>query len=80
MEKQIAEFLKRAKPSASGGVESIIASRDLFRDGWLDSLSNLELLAYLEKSTGARIPMLKVTRKNFQTVASIAALVQNAKQ
>lgn len=76
MEREIAAFLQEAKPSLKGGIEAILASQDLFEDGWLDSLLNLRLLAFLEQASGKRIPALQVTRKNFRTVAAIAALVK----
>lgn len=79
MEEQIADFLKKAKPSLSGGVEAILNSKDLFKDGWLDSLLNLQLLAFVEKTAGVKIPTAQVTRKNFQTVSSICAIAGKAR-
>jgi acyl carrier protein len=61
-------------------VDAILASKDLFKDGWLDSLLNLQLLAFVEKNAGVKIPTAQVTRKSFQTVASICSLAKSAKK
>jgi acyl carrier protein len=44
----------------------------LFADGWIDSLSILKLIAYLELITGREIPDEEIVMKNFQTVNTIA--------
>jgi acyl carrier protein len=75
MNQKIAEFLKSAQPSSSASVSDILSSQDLFADGYLDSILNLKLLAYVEKEAGMRIPPLQVTRKSFQNIPSIVALI-----
>jgi acyl carrier protein len=72
---RIAQFLKDAKPTTKGGVAEILASKDLFTDGWMDSLLHLSLLGFVEKEFGVKVPALCVSRKSFLTVNSIAALV-----
>jgi len=79
IESKIAGFLKDSNPSAKGGADSILASRDLFADGWMDSLLHLKLLAFLEKNFGVRVAPLQTTRKSFLTVSAIATLVSVAK-
>jgi acyl carrier protein len=44
----------------------------LFADGWIDSLSILKLIAYLELITGREIPDEEIVMNNFQTVNTIA--------
>jgi acyl carrier protein len=44
----------------------------LFADGWIDSLSILKLIAYLELITGREIPDEEIVMKNFETVNTIA--------
>ncbi|MGZ3655360.1 MAG: hypothetical protein ACXVB9_06930 [Bdellovibrionota bacterium] len=75
-ESKIAGFLKDSNPSAKGGADAILSSRDLFADGWMDSLLHLKLLAFLEKNYGVRVAPLQATRKSFLTVGAIAALVK----
>lgn len=79
LERKIAAFLKEAHPSAAGGPEAIANSADLFADGWMDSLLHLKLLAFLEAEFGLRVPAFQVTRRSFQTVAAIAALVSRGR-
>lgn len=73
---RIARFLKDAKPSGEGDLAAILASQDLFADGWMDSLLHLNLLAFMEKELGAKVPAFRVSRKCFLTVRDIAALIR----
>lgn len=75
-EEKIAQFLKNAKPSATGGTDQVMKSRDLFQDGWMDSLLHVKLLAWFEKEFGKRLPALCASRKNFLTVKSIAGMLE----
>ena len=75
MENRIAEFLLAAQPSRTGGTAAVLASGNLFNDGWLDSLLQLRLLNFLEKEFSVYIPPFRATVKNFETVSAIAALV-----
>jgi acyl carrier protein len=79
IESRIASFLKSSHPSATGGVDAILGSQDLFTDGWMDSLLHLKLLAFLEKEFGLRVPPFQVTRRSFRTVHSVAQLVAEAR-
>lgn len=72
---KIAAFLKEAHPSAPGGVEQILASKDLFADGWMDSLLHLALLGFMEAEFGVRVPPLHVSRKTFLSVSAIEGLL-----
>ena len=74
-EQKIAAFLRESHPTASGGIEAILGSKDLFADGWIDSLLHLQLLAFLESSFGLRIPPFQVTRRNFASVSAISELI-----
>lgn len=74
-EDKIAKFLKDAKPSAQGGTDAVLKSRDLFQDGWMDSLLHVKLLAWFEKEFGKKLPALCAARKNFLTVKSIAGML-----
>ena len=74
-EDKIARFLKDAKPGAKGDAAAVMKSKDLFQDGWMDSLLHVKLLAWIEKEFGKKLPALCAARKNFLTVKSIAGMV-----
>jgi acyl carrier protein len=44
----------------------------LFADGWIDSLSILKLIAYVELLVGRQIPDGEIVMENFRTVDTIA--------
>lgn len=44
----------------------------LFADGWIDSLSILKLIAYVELLVGRQIPDEEIVMENFRTVDTIA--------
>jgi acyl carrier protein len=44
----------------------------LFADGWIDSLSILKLIAYVELLIGREIPDQEIVMENFRTVDNIA--------
>jgi acyl carrier protein len=44
----------------------------LFADGWIDSLSILKLIAYVELLIGREIPDREIVMENFRTVDTIA--------
>lgn len=44
----------------------------LFEDGWIESLSILKLIAYLELITGREIPDEEIVMNNFRTINTIA--------
>ena len=43
----------------------------LFADGWIDSLSILKLIAYVELLIGREIPDQEIVMENFRTVDTI---------
>jgi acyl carrier protein len=53
------------------GVQAASDTR-LFEDGWIDSLSILKLIAFIELMTGQEIPDEQVVMENFQSVNQIA--------
>ena len=75
----IAQFLKAAHPSTQSSMEEIAASKDLYADGWLDSLLTLRLLGFVEELTGVRVPPFQVTRQHFSSVAAITALLERVR-
>jgi acyl carrier protein len=44
----------------------------LFEDGWIESLSILKLIAYLELITGREIPDEEIVMSNFRSANAIA--------
>ncbi len=50
---------------------------DLLSSGILDSLGILQLVAYIEKSFGIRIPDEDVVFENFQSIQSITNYLQD---
>lgn len=67
---QIQKYLKRKLRATVGDEDS------LFDLGLLDSLKLLDLVAFIEKTTGARIPDDEIVPENFETLPDIIALVQ----
>jgi acyl carrier protein len=45
----------------------------LFADGWIDSLSILKLIAYVELLIGREIPDQEIVMENFRTIDTIAS-------
>jgi acyl carrier protein len=77
IEQEIAQYLRTSKkvPSHSPSPEE---SSDLYADGWLDSLSTLRLLSFLESTYSIKISPFKLNKKYFATLSSIANLVTSA--
>ena len=71
---QIIGFIRTVR----GGIsEAAIAdSKDLYRDGILDSLSTLNLIHFLEAHFQVVLGPFAVTRKNFSTIDSICRLIE----
>ncbi|MGA0848978.1 MAG: acyl carrier protein [Chthoniobacterales bacterium] len=57
------------------GGEALTSATDLFAAG-LDSMGIMQLMILVEERFGVRIPESAVTRENFATVASFAAMVR----
>jgi acyl carrier protein len=51
---------------------SIDRDTALFREGWLDSLGILELIAWTERAIGRTIPDEQIRMDHFRSVAEIA--------
>ena len=67
---QIQKYLKRKLRATVSDEDS------LFELGLLDSLKLLDLVAFIEKTTGAHIPDDEIMPENFETLPDIIALVQ----
>jgi acyl carrier protein len=50
------------------------------KEGLVDSLGVMELVAFVEKEFGVAVPMEEVTAENFDSVASLAAYVRRKRQ
>jgi acyl carrier protein len=62
---------------ASGGDASAITEdAPLIDRGIIDSMGLMRILAFIEERTTVRVPDEEVVPENFQTIASIDALVQ----
>jgi acyl carrier protein len=70
LKKHIARHLKEKYAAEVAEDES------LFERGYLDSMALLELMSFIEESTGVRVPDTEVLPENFETIASIDALVR----
>lgn len=68
-------FFRQQRP-AGLDEQKILQSTDLYRDGFLDSLSTLNLIRVLEQQFQIRFGPFLVTRKNFSSLAAISDLVQ----
>ena len=55
--------------------EAMTVETDLFQAG-LDSMGIMQLLILIEERCGVRVPEAAVTRENFATAGSLAALVR----
>ncbi len=76
---QIVGFIRTLR--ANGFSETAITkSKDLYRDGILDSLSTLNLIHFLEAHFQVVLGPFAVTRKNFSTVESICRLVEKKQE
>jgi acyl carrier protein len=54
-----------------------VSTENLFSSGLLDSLAMLQLIGFLEKSSGIRIRAEDVTLENFDTVAGIMRYLES---
>lgn len=69
--RELAALIEEALPEIPQGIPP---SADLF-DAGLDSMAIMQLLIFLEDRYGVEIPPEAVTRENFSTVDSLAALL-----
>ena len=67
-ERQLAHFINDTLLKGEGGVGP---DTRLFEDGYINSLRVLDLIAFVEKTLGRRIPDRAVRLANFRTVATI---------
>lgn len=61
---------------AKRGVVSIDDSTSLVKSGWVDSFGIVEIVSFIESEYGIRIPDAEVTPDNFETLASIRAMLE----
>ena len=54
----------------------VAENESLFERGYLDSMSLLELLGFIEERAGVRVPDTEVLPGNFETIENIDALVR----
>ena len=71
MEQKIVEILKKMHPDAP-----LDGSLRLFDDGVLDSLDIVTLVSELNAAFDVRIPAAEILPDNFNSVASLAAMVR----
>lgn len=74
MKKAIIDYIR--KEYVEDEETEITESTPLLSGGIVDSFSMVSLKAFLEKKFGVQIPDAKVTPETFDTVNSIAALVE----
>lgn len=72
----VVKFLQQAHPGRNPGAEELLACSNLYTDGWLDSLLQLRLLAFLENEFKIYIPAYQISPAGFQNVAAICTLVK----
>ena len=75
LSKVTALLLERFAPS---GTSQIDETTSLVDSGWLDSFAIVEVVAFLEREYGVRLPDRDVTPRNFETLASIRRLLERA--
>jgi acyl carrier protein len=72
-------------PRPADGIRAFVAERigdsftnddDIFTMGFVNSLFAIELVAFIEKAFGFRIPNEELTLDNFRTVTTMAAVVE----
>lgn len=66
----ITDFFKSEKKIAD-----ITPDTDLFAGGYVNSLFALEMVVFLEKKFGIKIPRKEINKANFTTPAKMAELV-----
>lgn len=75
LNKELIDFFQALHASALNE-QKLQESTDLYRDGFLDSLSTLHLIQTLEKKFNFRFGPFLITRKNFSTLSRIQSLVE----
>ena len=72
LERRLVEFVSRIQPAAD---PPIVVDQEtaLFEEGVINSLRILDLIAFVEESTGTRVPDEAVRLANFRSVSAIAA-------
>lgn len=70
----IASFLLTQWPSRSAEKHALLSSKNLFTDGWLDSVIQVRLVVYLDRVTKKKVPAFRFSRNTFQSIEDIANL------
>jgi len=68
-------LLRLVREKLFDGGEPMTVETDLFAAG-LDSMGIMQLMISIEERFGVRVPEASVTRENFSTASSLAALVR----
>lgn len=68
----ILDYIRNAYLSSS---ETLAPETSLFRDGLLDSMKLVELIAFVEETFKMRVSPMDITVDNFDTVNSIVSLI-----
>jgi acyl carrier protein len=66
----INEVLPKTRSGLRGAVE-VMEGTPLFESGLIDSLAIVQLIAFVERTTGREIPARMVVMKHFRTIAAI---------
>lgn len=67
----------RAFISEASGISDIEDSTELFSTGIVNSLFAIQLMMFIEKTSGSQISMEELDIDNFNSIASICAFVEN---
>ena len=70
LERQLAQFIN---VTLLGGSANVGRHTRLFEDGYMNSLRILDLIAFVEKTLGRKIPDRAVRLANFRTIATIVS-------
>lgn len=76
LERRLVEFVNGMLPAADR-VLPVQPDTALFEEGMINSLRILELIAFVEETTGTRVPDTEVRLANFRSVRAIAAAFGN---
>ena len=74
---KLANFFKEARKDCIQKIRNdVTASKDLYQDGWLDSLLSVGLIQFMEKEFSVKFSPFDFTKKNFINIDALSNLVQ----